>query len=198
MRQTITISYKMAIEGVYKRTTPVPDPWGSYSAERGATVHHNTIRAPDLEFADNHLYNIVNLIYYVKKTGYEKLNLSLDDHKAYDSIKDRFYLISSLPEVIAHIRKKKDGERILTVTYNDNFDSLWDAEIAGMSNDDFEKRFNDIFDDKKINVPIPDEIIKKYKSATPKISQEDLERKLEKPFKALKKLFSQSQNKIRE
>jgi hypothetical protein len=140
----LDISYKMAIKGEYRRTISIPDWWGAYVAKRGGTVCHNTIRIRDLEFTDNHLQNIINLIHYVEKTGYDRLNILLDDGNSYSVIKDRFDLISSLPEVSVHIHELENGQKILSIIYKGNYDSLIYAELACMSSDEIEKLIDDI------------------------------------------------------
>ena len=181
----LEISYKMAIDGGYKNTSPDSDSLGQYFHQLGATVRHHAIRIRDLEFTDDHLINIANLIYYVKKKGYDSLSLSLDHEDSYNAIKDRSYLISSLPEVIAKIQETENGQKILMVSYEENYDSLRDAAFDGMSNDDVEKMFDDIADGKDIDIAIPDEITRKYKTEQSPEEKEKAERNSDQAYKEI-------------
>ena len=188
----LEISYRRAIDGVYNKATPISDPFGQYFHQMGATVCHHTIRIRDLEFTDDHLINITNLIYYVKKEGYNSLSLLLDDDDSYSVIKNRIYSISSLPEVNAKIHESKNGQKILLVSYKENDDSLINAESDGLSYDDFEKivdevlkEFDDISKGKDTDSAMPDEIIRKYKTAQSSEDKEKAKMKLTNPYEKI-------------
>lgn len=85
----------------------------------------------------------------------------------------------------------------MSVSYEEGYDSLIDAGLDGMSDDDVETMIDDIADGKHIDITIPDEITRKYgpelspeEKEKVKIELDEIAKKLEAIFKTWIKYVS--------
>jgi hypothetical protein len=118
------------------------DALGGYLSSLGATVVHQRIALPEVDFADgHHVENVAALLLEAKRRGYARVTVHLDDAPARQALQERFYDIAFLAGVEA--RLEHDGAR-LTAAFSDDYPDLEAAQSAGVTREVMQRMLRSI------------------------------------------------------
>jgi hypothetical protein len=118
------------------------DALGGYLSSLGATVVHQRIALPEVDFADgHHVENVAALLLEAKRRGYARVTVHLDDAPARQALQERFYDIAFLAGVEA--RLEHDGAR-LTAAFSDDYPDLDAAQSAGVTREVMQRMLHSI------------------------------------------------------
>lgn len=140
----LKLSYQTALNGRYKeRWSYGPDYLGAYFAERGATVIHNSIYLPKIDFTNGkHIDNVIHLFSAARDMGYDEAIIELDDSESRTIFLEHFKHQSTLPGIFIRIQED-NAKTIIRAQLFKGVSSIFDTELLSLSEEELDNMFND-------------------------------------------------------
>ena len=150
MPYQLRLSYRIALNGEYKRRwSHSPDFIGAHLAERGATIIHNSIYLPKIDFTNGkHVDNIIDLLSAARDIGYDEAMIELDDSESRTLIFGHFIHKFVLPGIFIRMQENND-KTIMRAQLFKGVSSIIETEVLALSMEEIENMIDDAVEEAK-------------------------------------------------